>query len=75
MAFIVYEATFPEKRWREQTNHTRQTSHSNDFVMLKAMQERNFCSSGKRELNVLALGIFLHGGRGLQVGEVTRLSI
>ena len=68
MAFIVYETTFPEKRGVNKLA-TLTTSY-----MLKAMQLRE-TSARRVNINVLALRIFLLGGREPQVAEVTRLSI
>ena len=48
MAFIVYEATLPEKRGVNKLT-TRQKSHANDFVHAKSHARENFCSQGKRE--------------------------
>ena len=45
MAFIVYEATFPEKRGVNKLT-TRQTSHSNDFVHVKSHEREELLLAG-----------------------------
>ena len=45
MAFIVYEATFPEKRGVNKLT-TRQKSHANDFVRAKSHAREKLLLAG-----------------------------